>query len=243
MGRTGVTKMKIDLVRNLTKYILLNFKKLKFLTGFILAAGAILSAVFLINFHINSESKPYILSNAESSPKVQAVLVLGAKVYSDGRMSPMLEDRAATALQFYRKGMAEKFLVSGDHGTKGYDEANAVKSYLVENGVDGDDIFLDYAGFDTYDSLYRAREIFKVQSAVIATQNFHLPRAVYIGRALGIQVWGISADRQSYMNVEYNQTRELLSKIKAFLDVNLHSKPKFLGEPIPITGDGRKSWD
>ncbi|MCK4525280.1 MAG: C39 family peptidase, partial [Candidatus Andersenbacteria bacterium] len=98
-------------------------------------------------------------------------------------------------------------------------------------------------GFDTYDSLYRAKEIFEVQSVIVTTQNFHLPRAVYIGKSLGIETYGLSADRHLYANIDYNRSREILSKVKAFFDVSLRAKPKFLGEKIPIFGDSEKSWD
>ena len=136
-----------------------------------------------------------------------------------------------------------KILVSGDHGTVEYDEVNTVKAYLLENGVQPENIFLDHAGFDTYDSIYRAKEIFEVESVVIVTQEFHLPRAVYIGNSLGIETHGYIADRQPYVAAIWNSFRESLARIKAFLNVTLNSKPKYLGEPIPITGDGTLSWD
>lgn len=176
-------------------------------------------------------------------PETKVVLILGAKVYSQGSMSGMLQDRVETAIDLYQSNQVEKILVSGDHGQDNYDEVNAVKKYLLEKGVSRSDIFLDHAGFDTYDSLYRAKEIFQVRSLIISTQNFHLPRAVYIGRELGVETYGISADRHLYTNVNYNEFREIFSKVKAFLDVNLNAKPKFLGEKIPISGDSEKSWD
>lgn len=216
------------------------FKKIFFIG----AVGIIaLMIILLVNFHIDSKSGPYIFSDINSMPSVQAALVLGAKVYQNGTLSGMLEDRAAAAVDLYESGKAEKILVSGDHGGKNYDEVNAVKDYLMERGVSEEDIFLDHAGFDTYDSLYRAKEVFKARSVIAVTQNFHLPRAVYIGNSLGIETYGLSADRHLYANIGYNKLREILSKAKAFLDVNFHSKPKFLGDPILVTGDGRKSWD
>ncbi|MCK4799462.1 YdcF family protein, partial [Candidatus Parcubacteria bacterium] len=126
---------------------------------------------------------------------------------------------------------------------KNYDEVNTAKDYLLDKGVKSEDIFLDHAGFDTYDSLYRAREIFEVSSVIVVTQNFHLPRAVYIGRKLDLEIYGFSADKHLYANVDYNESREIFSKVKAFFDVSFHAKPKFLGEKIPISGDSKKSWD
>ena len=214
----------------------------------ILFAGCAATALFLfavlaVNFHIAKESGPYLFSKSDELPETEAALVLGAKVYRGGAMSPMFEDRASAAFELYKKGKTKKILVSGDHGKENYDEVNAAGEYLKAKGVKGEDIFLDHAGFDTYDSLYRAKKIFKVSSLVIVTQNFHLPRAVYIGRNLGMETYGFGADKHSYPEVKYNKLREILSNIKAFLDVSFHAKPKFLGEEIPISGDSRKSWD
>ncbi|MBU4141440.1 YdcF family protein [Patescibacteria group bacterium] len=199
--------------------------------------------VFLINYNVNSASRPYIFSETENAPKTEVALILGAKVYNDGRLSDMLKDRADTAINLYESGKVNKILVSGDHEKEEYDEVNAVKNYLLEKGVKCEDIFLDHAGFDTYDSLYRAKEIFEARSVAIVSQNFHLPRAVYIGRGLGLETYGASADLHTYGNIESNITREFFANVKAFWDVNLSVKPKFLGEPIPLSGDSKKSWD
>ena len=217
------------------------FKKI-FLTATI-GTATIIFAVLAINFHINSKSAKYIYQEMENVPQAKVALVLGAKVGQDGTLSPIYQDRVQTAFELYESKKVEKILVSGDHGRENYDEVNSVKNYLLEKGVAGEDIFLDYAGFDTYDSLYRAKEIFQVSSLVVVTQNFHLPRAVYIGKSIGLEVSGMSADKHLYFNSKYSELREKFSKIKAFLDVNLNSKPKFLGEKISIDGDGRKSWD
>ncbi len=217
------------------------FKKifLAVVAGLIIAIFAILA----INFYINLQSKAYIFQGMNDLPEAEVALVLGAKVYQQGIMSGMLEDRVETAFDLYKKGKVEKILISGDHGREDYDEVNTVKDHLLNKGVDRENIFLDHAGFDTYDSLYRAKEIFEVQSVIVTTQNFHLPRAVYIGKSLGIETYGLSADRHLYANIDYNRSREILSKVKAFFDVSLRAKPKFLGEKIPIFGDSEKSWD
>ena len=200
-------------------------------------------AVLAINFHIDSKSNPYIFQDMNNLPEVETALVLGAKVFQQGTMSGMLQDRVDTAIDLYKKGKVKKILVSGDHGKENYDEVNAMKDYFLKKGVRGEDIFLDHAGFDTYDSLYRANKIFEVSSVVVVTQNFHLPRAVYIGKGLKMEVCGFSADRHLYANIDYNKSREVLSKVKAFSDLNFHAEPKFLGEKIPISGDSKKSWD
>lgn len=220
---------------------------MKFIKKKLAVSGAVFIvvfvAVFLMNFNVNSKSKQYIFFEAGKAPKAEVALVLGAKVFNDGRLSDMLKDRADTAIELYDTGRVNKILVSGDHGTEEYDEVNAVKNYLLEKGVKGEDIFLDHAGFDTYDSLYRVKEIFQAQSAVIVSQNFHLPRAVYIGRGLGLETYGVSADKHIYGNMEGNIMREILADVKAFWDVNLSAKPKFLGSSIPLSGDSKKSWD
>ncbi len=179
----------------------------------------------------------------KGSPSAQVIIILGAKVYANGKMSPMMLDRVETALYLYSQGKADTILVSGDHGQVGYDEVNTIKDYLLENGVPGEHIFLDHAGFDTYDSLYRAQAIFQIKSAIIVTQEFHLPRAIYIGRALGLDVSGVIADRQPYQGIIYNQLREIPARLKSFVRVQLHSQPRYLGEPIPITGSSFESWD
>ncbi len=208
-----------------------------------LVVMAILPLVLAINRHIDSYSEQFIYTEIEEIPNAQVVIIPGARVLSGGRLSDILLDRAKTAVNLYRSGKVDKILISGDHGRKEYDEVNAVKDYLLENGIKGEDIFMDHAGFDTYDTLYRAAKIFEVNNAIIATQKFHLPRAVYIGRRLDIELYGLSADLQPYVMENYNLRREKLAKVKAFFNILLKSEPKFLGEKIPITGDGRLSWD
>jgi SanA protein len=209
-----------------------------------LAAGGLLCAIAAFIFATNlwvlfsgSFDKP------EDVPNAQVALILGAKVYNDGRLSHMMQDRADSGLELYKAGKVQKILMSGDHGTKTYDEVNTVKDYLLERGVAPEDLFLDHAGFDTYDSLYRARDIFGVRSLVVVTQKFHLPRAVYIGRSLGLEVYGYAADKRPYQGMFWNETREVFARAKAFLAVSLGIKPKFLGEKIPIEGDSQLSRD
>ncbi|HBU06542.1 MAG TPA: hypothetical protein DEB09_00485 [Candidatus Magasanikbacteria bacterium] len=173
----------------------------------------------------------------------QTALVLGAKVNNNGSLSAILGDRAKTALELYQNKKVQKILVSGDHGTTEYDEVNAMKKYFLDNGVLAEDIFLDHAGFDTYDSIYRARDIFQVESVIIVTQRFHLPRALYMAKNLGLNAKGFSADKQIYKGEARLEFRESLARIKAFFSILFNTKPKFLGEVIPITGDSRLSWD
>ncbi|NCD00708.1 hypothetical protein EOL94_01285 [bacterium] len=195
--------------------------------------------IFFINFKINKIGNNYCL---ETDNK-QTALVLGAKVYSNGQMSSVFQDRVDTAIELYNNGRVKKILVSGDHGRENYDEVNSAKNYLLEKGVLKEDIFLDHAGFDTFDSVYRAKEIFQVDSLIIVTQNFHLPRALYIAKKLGIDSCGKIADKHIYVKQGYMNRREFLAKIKAWLDITFNSEPRYLGDVIPVTGESIKSWD
>lgn len=199
--------------------------------------------MLLANMSVLSSGKKFVYTESNNIPKAQVGLILGAKVYSDGRLSQMMQDRADTAIGLYKSGKVEKLLMSGDHGTVGYDEVNTVKEYLLNKGVKPEDLFLDHAGFDTYDSVYRARDVFRVKSMTIVTQKFHLPRAVYLARALGMEANGIVADQREYLGMFWNESREMVARSKAFLDILTGAKPKFLGDEIPIEGDSRLSWD
>ena len=209
-------------------------------------AGCILFSimlVFIINIYVYASTKNQIKSATENLPHKTAGLILGAKVYPNGIMSHMLEDRVQTTIELYNKGTISKILVSGDHGKTNYDEVNTIKSYLQSKNVKPEDIFLDHAGFDTYDSLYRAKEIFQINDLVIITQEFHLPRALYIANSLKLDAYGVKADKREYLSIKYNELREIPANIKAYIDLVSKAKPKFLGEKIPITGDSKKSWD
>lgn len=202
-----------------------------------------MSSILLTNVHVDSISRTYIYNDIDDLPHKQTGIVLGAFVHQGGGLSEMYKDRVNTAIELYNKKKIEKILISGDHGNKSYDEVNSAKDYLLEAQIPARDIFLDHAGFDTYDSLYRARDIFRVDSLIIITQEFHLPRAVYIAGSLGHDVVGIKADRHTYPMIWYSEIRETFSKIKAFGDITFNSSPRYLGEEIPITGDSKRSWD
>lgn len=173
----------------------------------------------------------------------QVAIVLGAEVYSNGGLSSMTKDRCDRAVELYQKKKVKELLISGDHGSKNYDEVNTMKNYILKQGVPPESIFLDHAGFNTYSSIYRAKTIFQAQSAVVVSQAFHLPRALFIANNLHLQAVGVSADIQNYGNVDSILIREKLAVVKAILSVVLQSKPKYLGEVIPLTGDSKKSWD
>lgn len=205
------------------------------------AVGAVIVGVSLVTVHVKSSDR--IFASLDDVPVTQTALVLGARVYQDGRLSQILQDRIETAVELYEAGKVKKILVSGDNGQENYDEVNAMKDVLLTKGIPAEDIFLDHAGFDTYDSLYRADYIFDVESLTVVTQKFHLPRAVYVGQGLGIETYGLISDKRRYRDAERMQIRESLARVKAVMNVVFNSKSKYLGEKVPITGDSRASWD
>lgn len=177
--------------------------------------------------------------SVDDTPKAEAAVVLGARVYKNGALSQVLLDRMDTGIELYLNGKVTKLLLTGDHGQLTYDEVNAMRKYAISRGVPDDDIFMDHAGFSTYDSMYRAKEVFRVKKAVIVTQEFHLARALYIAWAVGLEASGVIADKREYIGMEYIYAREVLARTKAAAQVIAGSKPKYLGPAIPISGDGR----
>jgi SanA protein len=208
----------------------------RFFLIFALACEIVAIVIFLTNVIIRIETGPYMYASVASAPDAEVVIVPGAAVLSGGILSPVLEDRANTAIALYNAGKVSKILVSGDNSTVSYNEVNPVRNYLLTHGIPGQDIFLDHAGFDTYDTMYRARAIFGVTSALIASQSFHLPRAVFIARELDINAYGVNADNGNYLPINY--IREVFADEKALYELIFHVQPEYLGAQIPITGDG-----
>jgi len=165
-------------------------------------------------------------------------MILGARVYSGGRPSPILRDRLDYGYELYAQGKAKKILVSGDHGQTDYDEVNVMKDYLMEKGVPREDIFMDHAGFNTYDSMYRAKAIFEIETLLICTQDFHIARSVYLARSMGIEAYGYPCEDKPTYGMNRLKLRESFARLKAFTDNIVKRKPKYLGETIPISGDG-----
>ena len=150
----------------------------------------------------------------------------------------MLRDRLERTAQLYRDGAAEKILVSGDHGTEEYDEVNHMKEYLIGLGIPSEDIFMDHAGFSTYESMYRAKVIFQVQKPLIVTQKYHMYRAVYTARALGLSADGVAAEETAYRGQAVRSAREVLARVKDFFLGIVLPEPSILGDPIPLQGSG-----
>lgn len=201
---------------------------------------ALLFMVFVINFYVIYSSQEYIVSDIADLAPAQTVIILGAGITKEGELSLIFKDRVDTAAAVYFAKKVEKILVSGDNSSLSYNEVVPVQEYLRTLGVPAEDIFLDYAGFDTYDTMYRARGVFAVDSAVIVTQSFHLYRAVFLAEVLGLSVQGLPASTDA--TSPRNFWREAAARVKAIFDVLIHSAPTYLGEPIPITGDGRATF-
>jgi len=169
---------------------------------------------------------------------VDCILALGARVMPSGAPSHMLEDRCRRAVALWKDGAAPVILMSGDHGQVEYDEVTAMKQYAVDQGVPSPAVFMDHAGFSTYDSMYRARDVFQAKKIIIVTQRYHLFRALYIARQLGLEAYGVSCDYRAYATQTQNSLRELLARCKDFLFCIFKPSPKYLGYPIPLTLDG-----
>ncbi len=201
-----------------------------------LLAVALLIAVLSVNAMIVSSVKDKIVEAEDVAGAIDAdcILILGAGVRADGSPSDMLRDRLAVGVEVYEVGGADKLLVSGDHSRKDYDEVGAMEQYCIEAGIPDDAIYPDYAGFSTYESLYRARDIFCAEKIVIVTQEYHLYRALYVAEKLGLEAVGVSADLNVYAGQNYRDLREVLARNKDFIYTIFMPKPTYLGEQIPI---------
>lgn len=198
------------------------------------------TSIAIINVCVkNIASKNMITqSEADELKDVDCILVLGCLVKNDGNPSDMLADRIKRGIALYEQGSAPKIIMSGDHGTKEYDEVNTMKQIAIDSGIPSSDIFMDHAGFSTYESLYRAKEIFGADKIIIVTQEYHLYRALYIADKLGIEAYGVSSDYREYSGQLKRDVREILARCKDFVIAATKPKPTYLGETIPITGDG-----
>lgn len=194
----------------------------------ILCAGAVIG----INAYMISYVSDYLIEADDlENYSFDCITVLGAGLW-DGEPSPMLKERLDFALEAYGAGCSTKFLMSGDHGREDYDEVNAMKDYVVEKGVDKDCVFLDHAGFSTYETMYRARDVFKVEKTLIITQKYHLYRAVYNARKLGLDAYGYLREEKIYS--VGNDIREAAARVKDFFYCISQPEPTYLGEEISI---------
>ena len=205
----------------------------------------ILLLIFLLlllftNLAIINQTKDKIYYTTDTIPEgdYDCILILGAGVRPDGKPSHMLEDRLIAGIALYKAGVSDKIIMSGDHGSENYDEVNTMRSYALESGVDSKDIFMDHAGFNTYDSIIRAVKIFGAKKILIVTQEYHLYRAIYIAESFGMEASGYSADLRSYQNQYIRDMRQVIARTKDFFASIIKPAPKYLGDPIPLSEDG-----
>ena len=212
-------------------------KKILMILVILIVLGIIL--VLGINAYVKGSTKNQIIRNNDYSilQDIDCIVVLGAGVWGENP-SPMLEDRLLEGIKLYENNVAQKIRMTGDHGREEYDEVNIMKEYAIEQGVSSEDIFMDHAGFSTYESIYRAKEVFKAKKVVIVTQKYHLYRALYIAKRLGIEAYGVNSDPRRYVGEAYRELREILARDKDFFKCIVKPKPTYLGETIPVNGNG-----
>ena len=198
----------------------------------------ILVIVLSINLYVTTVTKTKIKDIDEIDyTDIDCIIVLGAGIRGNNP-SPMLEDRLLTSIDLYNQNISKKIIVSGDHGQENYDEVNVMKTYLISKGIPSENIFMDHAGFSTYDSIYRSKEVFEANKVIIVTQEYHLYRALYIAKELDLEAYGIKANRREYRFQFKRDIREIAARVKDFIKTIFKPKPKYLGETIAVSGKG-----
>lgn len=204
----------------------------------ILGIAAVCAALGISEYVKRSVSDRMLSPEEAANPgNIDCIIVLGCRVNGE-TPSPMLSDRLLRGIELYDMGAAPKLLMSGDHGRTNYDEVNAMKQFAIDRGVPSEDVFMDHAGFSTYETMYRAKEVFAAKRVLIVTQSYHLYRAVYIAEKLGLEAYGVSSDLQTYVRQDYYDMREILARDKDFVKTIFKPEPTYLGEVIPISGSG-----
>lgn len=205
------------------------------------AVGVACAAALLIMNHAVVKSaygRIYPHGTAELPGEYDCILILGAGVKTNGQPSDMLTDRLLSGIALYEAGLAGKIIMSGDHGREDYDEVNTMKQFAIGHGVPSSDVFMDHAGFSTYESMYRAKAVFGVSRMIVVSQSYHLPRALYIADKLGIDAVGVDADIRTYRGQAYRDAREILARAKDVISSYFMPLPTYLGEAIDVFGDG-----
>ena len=217
-------------------------KKIIIIFLIVIITGAII--VLGINAYVKSSTRNQIIRNNDYSnlQDIDCIVVLGAGVWGENP-SPMLEDRLLEGIKLYENNVAPKIIMTGDHGREEYDEVNVMKKFAMDKGVPSGDIFMDHAGFSTYESLYRAKEIFEADKVVIVTQEYHLYRALHIANELGIEAYVVNSDPRQYVGATYREIREILARNKDFVQCIFKPEPTYLGEVIPVFGNGNVTND
>lgn len=192
-----------------------------------------------INLYVRISTNKQIIKENDYTElsDVDCIIILGAGIWED-KPSPMLEDRLLEGIKLYQNSVSDKIIMSGDHGRREYDEVNIMKNYAIEKGIPSENIFMDHAGFSTYESIYRAKDIFEAKKVVIVTQEYHLYRALYIANQLGLESYGVGADPRQYVGATYRELREILARDKDFIKCIFKPEPTYLGDTIPVSGNG-----
>ena len=226
----------IVLKKKIIKRILLVFLCLCLLAGLV-GLG--------VNARVKNSVRDRILTptQAAADGDFDCILVLGCQVWADGSPSMMLRDRIDRGLELYKAGAAPKILMSGDHGTISYDEVNAMKRTAIDAGVPSEDVFMDHAGFSTYESIFRAKAVFQAKRILIVSQEYHLYRALYCAEALGLEACAVAAEDIRYRGQFIRDLREIAARNKDFLKCIFKPDPTFLGDAIPISGSGDETND
>lgn len=210
----------------------------------VLIATAAVVGILGANAYVKTSVKERIFPMEEAAAlDADCILVLGAGVWEDGTPSFLLRDRLERGVELYRLGASDRMLMTGDHGREDYDEVNVMKQYAVEREVPSDAVFMDHAGFSTYESMYRAKKVFCAEKIVIVTQSYHLYRALYDAEKLGLEAYGVAADQAVYSGQSYRDFREILARGKDFIWCIFKPKPTYLGETIPVSGNGNLTND
>ena len=197
-----------------------------------------------INVHLKGAVKDRIVeSDGIPDEEFDCIMVLGCQVKEGGEPSHMLRDRLQRGVEVYGFDVSEKLLMSGDHGRTDYNEVETMKQYAIDEGIESENIFMDHAGFSTYESIYRAKEVFGVKKMVIITQEYHLYRALYIAEKLGIEAYGVVSDYHIYAGQSMRDLREVLARAKDFVATIVKPEPTYLGDFIDIHGDGNVTND
>lgn len=217
----------------------------KLILVFMILAGVLCLVCIGTNIYVRCRVKDRIIDAGEAKQlkDIDCIIVLGASVVNNRTPSPMLADRLKRGVELYFDTSIPKLLMSGDHGGMYYDEVNVMKNYAIDEGVPSEDIFMDHAGFSTYESMYRAKEVFGVKRVVIVTQRYHLTRALYIAEKLGLEAYGVAAEDISYRGQTGRDIREFFAITKDFFFVIAKPEPTVTGGSIDISGDGNVTND
>jgi SanA protein len=218
-------------------------RRTRLLAAAALVAGAAAVAFVAVSHVVVGRERGRMYRRVADVPARPVAIVPGAQVWPGGEPSTILRDRLEAALALYRAGKVQRILVSGDHARQDHDEVNVMRRWLLDHGAPDEVVFMDHAGLRTNDTMQRAARVFGVTRAIVCTQDFHLPRALFLARHAGIDAVGLVADRQAYPQARADGARELLATSLAVVDVVLGRGPKFLGPRVPIEGDARATHD